>query len=88
MKMKPCLEHIAQNAGDEAVQKYMQSIVPMSVKCKMMTATEGKEGVAHKKFKACMAKEIDKFMEPLNAKDKAAFDETHKCMKEVDGEDD
>ena len=31
--------------------------------------------------------EMDKFTAPLSDDEKAAFEETHQCMREVDGED-
>lgn len=30
---------------------------------------------------------MEKFTAPLSEKEKAAFDETHECMRQVDGED-
>lgn len=57
--MRPCLEHISQNAGDQIVEKYMQSILPMSIKCKLGKGDIINNKEEKEKFRACMKVRFD-----------------------------
>ena len=52
--MRPCLEHISKNASEQTVEKYMQAILPMSLKCKIGLGDIINNKEEKQKFRACM----------------------------------
>lgn len=78
-KVKPCLEGLVADLGEDMVGQILNKMVPLAIKCR----TESDSGKDKAKFFECCERETENALNSLPGAQQAAFLKAKVCIKQL-----